>query len=206
MREPDPLNVFDRNDSATVRSAVAVSVVSAVWTRRRRAERTSSQIPLFRKITLPAAVREARARFLAFPGAKDASDAYWLLSGCRTRIVIKRRVTASRALLDHEMHANVLMALDRLAVRRGGEETPVVQRGEQQLVQTRLLCRLNQLYIDGAVRVNRKARKRNGVIRGFSQVVRDFRQRLRDRASTGMTAARGRGVGRGCRVIGVAGQ
>jgi hypothetical protein len=64
-----PVERFDWNDRATVRSAVAVN---AVRTRRRRAERTSSQISLFRKITLPAAVPEARARFLAFAVAKDA--------------------------------------------------------------------------------------------------------------------------------------
>jgi hypothetical protein len=71
-------------------------------------------------------------------------------------------------LLDHEVNANVLMALDRLAVLGGGKKTPVVQRDERQLVQTRLLRRLQEFDVDGAVRVNREARKRNGVIRGLA--------------------------------------
>jgi hypothetical protein len=60
------------------------------------------------------------------------------------------------------------MALDRLAVLGGGKKTPVVQRDEQQLVQTRLLRRLQEFDVDGAVRVNCEARKRNGVIRGLA--------------------------------------
>ena len=45
------------------------------------------------------------------------------------------------------------MALDRLAVLSGGKETPVVKRGKQQLVQTRLLRRLQEFDVGGAVRV-----------------------------------------------------
>ena len=56
---------------------------------------------------------------------------------------------ARHALLDHEVDANVLVALDWLAILGGGEEAPVVQRGKQQLVQTRLLRRLQEFDLDG---------------------------------------------------------
>lgn len=107
------------------------------------------------------------------------------------------RAHAKRALLDDEVNTNVLMALDRFAVLGGGEKTPVVQRREQQLIQTRLLRRLQKFDIDGAVRVNREARKRNGVIRGFAQVVRNFRQWLRDCTSARMAATVGGEIGCG---------
>ncbi|CAD6559981.1 hypothetical protein LMG28727_07002 [Paraburkholderia kirstenboschensis] len=71
-------------------------------------------------------------------------------------------------LLDHKVDADVLMALDRLALLDGLEETPVVQRGEQQPTQTRRLRRLQDFDPDGTVGVNREARKRNRVIRGFT--------------------------------------
>lgn len=79
------------------------------------------------------------------------------------------------------MHAQIDGGLDGVAAFGCGGEAPLSEARQQQAVERRVSCRLNQAHIAMAVRVHDEACQCNGRERLFARFVRDIWQRLVDR-------------------------
>lgn len=73
------------------------------------------------------------------------------------------------------MHADILLAFDRMPGLHRRKKPPFTERFEQDLVEPRVGGRLDEFDIDRAVNVNGEAGCRDGLIRLLAQIVGEFR-------------------------------
>ena len=72
------------------------------------------------------------------------------------------------------------MTFDGPSILDRGEETPSSKGGKQDLIQPRVVCRLDQLDVECTVRMDSEACNGNRLKGLIPKIVGDFRQRLRE--------------------------
>ena len=76
------------------------------------------------------------------------------------------------------MDAYVLVAFYRTPVLHCRKEAPLPQRREQDLVKSWVLCRLEQIHVECAVRMDGETGNGDHLIALLAKVIRQLRQRL----------------------------